>query len=99
MAMRTTALIASKDVGRFLGTKEEGNEPFIQGIIVFSSCITIWLLANPGDIEVARWGFLTGLVGQPFWIVSTIRKRQWGIFLVTLFYTGVFVKGLLQYWF
>ncbi len=33
-----------------------------------------------------KWGFVLGLVSQPFWLVTSIIHDQWGVFLVTFAY-------------
>lgn len=94
-----TVLVGGKDIPRFLGDRDkEGPEPIVQLVIALSGCITIFFLSNPGHVELARWGFLTGFAGQPFWIWSTARKRQWGMLAVSLFYTGIFLSGLYRFW-
>lgn len=43
-------------------------------------------------------GNAIGLTAQPLWAFSTIRHRQWGMFALTLFYTGVWSAGFIRYW-
>lgn len=32
------------------------------------------------------WGFAVGLASQPLWIYETVRKRQWGMALLSVYY-------------
>lgn len=34
-----------------------------------------------------------GLAGQPFWMYTTFVAEQWGIFLLTFFYTVAWARG------
>ncbi len=99
--MRTIA-IREQEAARFLGGAEfekmTANEKTAQVVIAISSCVTIFFLSHLGNIELAKWGFLTGLVGQPFWLVSTVRKSQWGMFAVSVFYTWQFLDGVMRFW-
>lgn len=62
------------------------------GIISFSGS-TIFFLSN----EKKKWrkmGYIIGILGEPFWIYTTIHNEQWGIFVLSLWYTLNFCKGL-----
>jgi hypothetical protein len=43
----------------------------------------------------AWWGSLLGLLSQPFWLVSTWRARQWGMFFLSLAFTFAWGLGLI----
>ena len=42
----------------------------------------------------SRWGFIIGLVTQPFWFYTSFRHRQWGIFIASIFYTFGWAMGV-----
>ncbi len=56
----------------------------------------------------ALWGFWRaaarglghpgGLCGQPFWVVSTWRARQWGMLALSLAYALVWGGGVWRFW-
>lgn len=50
-----------------------------------------------GD-DCARWGFLVALAGQPFWLASTLRNRQWGMLGLSAWYSVVWAGGALHSW-
>ncbi len=52
----------------------------------------IWLLN-----QQKRIGSLIGLIGQIFWITTTLRNHQWGMFILTLFYTASWTIGTIGY--
>jgi hypothetical protein len=43
-----------------------------------------------------RVGCAIGLVGQPFWLLETMRADQFGMYLCALWFTGCYVFGLLR---
>ena len=42
----------------------------------------------------SRWGFVVGLATQPFWLYTSFRHRQWGIFIATIFYAFGWAMGV-----
>ncbi len=56
----------------------------------------IWCAVEGQDL--ARWGVLLGLAGQPLWVFSTLRARQMGMFLLSLAYTLVWARGAWIHW-
>lgn len=65
------------------------------GIMVFGAS-AIWLVGRKE--EWRRWGYIMGLLGQPFWIVSAIQNEQWGILAMTMFYLYSWSQGIYNYW-
>ena len=45
-----------------------------------------------------KWGFVFGLVSQPFWFATTIINRQWGVFILSVVYAGCWIYGI-HLWF
>ena len=41
-----------------------------------------------------RWGFVLGLISQPCWIHFSFRTKSWGVFLLSLIYTGSWINGI-----
>lgn len=68
-------------------------EYVIQPIIVIGALITCYLLACR-PVHVRRWGFIIILIVQPFWYMTGIRHRQWGLVLVTTWYVINAIRGL-----
>lgn len=46
-----------------------------------------------------RWGFVLGLVSQPFWIVTSYLNRQWGVLLLSTIYIGSWAYGIYEWFF
>ena len=68
----------------------------LQAIIAISSGLTIWLLVRKD--KWYRWGFVTGLISEPFWLWSAIRHDQWAIILLVAWYTYAYALGFKNYW-
>jgi hypothetical protein len=64
-------------------------------IMIFGAS-AIWFVGRKE--KWSRWGYILGLCGQPFWILTTIENTQWGILIMTLFYTYSWSQGIWNYW-
>lgn len=65
------------------------------GIMIFGAS-AIWFVGRKESWK--RWGYILGLLGQPFWIYSSVVNEQWGILIMTLFYTYSWSQGIYNYW-
>lgn len=65
------------------------------GIVLFS-CAAIWFVGRREDWK--RWGYIFGLCSQPFWFITVIKNEQWGILLLTIWYTYSWAQGIYNYW-
>ena len=45
-----------------------------------------------------KWGFVIGLISQPFWIATSLINQQWGVFAVSVAYSFIWAFGIHQ-WF
>ena len=41
-----------------------------------------------------RWGFVLGLLSQPFWFMTAFINEQWGIGVLSIFYTYSWWSGV-----
>lgn len=69
----------------------------IQAVILVSGALAVWL-TQLGLHDASKAACLIGLVGQPFWLYATSRANQWGMFLLSIFYTGAFLFGVWTFW-
>lgn len=69
----------------------------LQVAIAVPSIAAAYLVATI-DPQLRGWGFLIGLATQPLWFFETLRRRQWGMFLVSVFYTGAWSAGVINYY-
>ena len=40
-----------------------------------------------------RWGWVFGLSSQPFWFITSYAHQQPGVFIITILYTYIWIKG------
>ena len=45
-----------------------------------------------------KWGFVIGLISQPFWIATSLINQQWGVFAVSVAYSFIWIFGIYE-WF
>jgi len=65
------------------------------------SQIAIIIFGISSIILVARknkWGFVLGLLAQPFWFITSYINKQWGVFLVAFVYSITWAYGIYE-WF
>ncbi|MDO8655330.1 MAG: nicotinamide mononucleotide transporter [bacterium] len=46
-----------------------------------------------------RWGFVLGLLSQPFWFITSFINEQWGIFFLSIIYMGSWILGIYEWFF
>ncbi len=46
-----------------------------------------------------RWGYVLGLVAQPFWWYAAISDGQWGVMIVNVFYALIWSRGVYRRFF
>lgn len=64
--------------------------------------IGIAILGVSAIILVAKknkWGFVLGLLSQPFWILTSIINKQWGVFILSIIYVGSWTFGIYNWFF
>jgi len=64
-------------------------------IFVFGAS-AIWFVSRKEKWK--RVGYILGLLGQPFWIITSVEKEQWGILALSLFYIYSWSQGIYNYW-
>ncbi len=64
------------------------------------SLAAIAMVATTGPWH--KWGFVVGLMSQPFWIVALWRarspsgSRMWGMFALSVVYCAIWIEGILN---
>lgn len=66
------------------------------GIIIFGGS-AIFLLSRKDHL--ARWGYIMGLLSQPFWFYIAISTGQIGVFVMSCWFTYCWIKGIYNYWY
>ena len=62
------------------------------GITIFG-ILAIILVARKN-----KWGFVLGLLGEPFWLITSYLNKQWGVLLLSIIYVGSWSYGIYE-WF
>lgn len=68
-----------------------------QTAIFLLSAIAITIVNHMADPAWKFWGNVAGIASQPFWLLSTWRYRQWGMFVNAIFYTGMWSVGVVRF--
>jgi hypothetical protein len=66
------------------------------GIMVFGLS-AIWLVNCRGR-RWRRWGPIMGLLGQPFWVWTTIAHEQYGVTAMCAVYAAMWGRGIWNNW-
>lgn len=61
-------------------------------IVIFGSS-AVWLVGRK-NINYRIFGFICGLISQPFWFYTTISHKQWGLVILCTWYTYSWFSGL-----
>ncbi|MBD3354895.1 hypothetical protein GF361_02830 [Candidatus Woesearchaeota archaeon] len=46
-----------------------------------------------------KWGFVVGLISQPFFFITSIINKQWGLFILSILYTFSWLFGIYEWFF
>ena len=65
--------------------------------IALTGAVAIWLSQDSSDGK-RKYACIFGLIGQPFWFYSAWSAGQWGVFVLSIFYTWAWFKGLRLHW-
>lgn len=68
-----------------------------QTIIAICGITSVWLSQDHRQ-AVQRWACIFGVFAQPFWMYATWKAGQWGIFLLAIFYTIGWLRGVYNFW-
>lgn len=64
----------------------------VQVIIFILSSSAIWLVGRRE--KWSRYGYIAGLLAQPFWIYTSYKTQQWGIFAMSFIYIYSWSQGI-----
>ena len=57
----------------------------------------MWM-ATGRNPRTRKWAPIVGLCGQPFWLVFTYQTAAWGLMVLSLVYSAVYVRGVIVLW-
>ena len=67
-----------------------------QVIIVIFGAAAIFLVGRKE--KWSRWGYIMGMLSQPFWLIESFKNEQWGFFILSIWYTYSWGQGIWNYW-
>ena len=67
-----------------------------QTVIIIFNLVNSYLLTLK-DHRVRRWAYVLGLAAQPCWFYTTLVHGQWGILVLTLWFTAMYAKGIVTH--
>lgn len=70
----------------------------ISQICIALTSLTAIYLSQQSNANYHKYACLFGLAGQPFWFYTTWQAAQWGIFMMSFFYTYSWLLGFRRYW-
>lgn len=65
-------------------------------LIVIMGMATIWFLYHKQ--KWMRWGYIVGLLSEPFWFLTAYINGQYGIMLLAIMYSYCYAMGIYNYW-
>jgi hypothetical protein len=65
--------------------------------IAVTGILAVWLTQDPRP-SIRRYACIFGMAGQPFWFYTTYKAEQWGIFMLSFFYTIAWARGFYLLW-
>jgi len=65
------------------------------GLLLFGAA-AIYLVGLESTNPYQKYGYVVGLLSQPFWLYSTYREKLWGMFALSVFYTYAWFMGILN---
>jgi len=69
----------------------------LQCAILLMGAATVWLLCLKSP-RWQRWGCAVGFAAEPFWLWSSWRNEQWGVFVLCWVYGAVYAVGWWRRW-
>ena len=71
-------------------------EGFCQIWIIILGGSAIWFVSRLEDWR--KWGYVLGLLSQPAWFYTALVNKQWGILLLSVWYTYAWGSGVYNFW-
>ena len=57
----------------------------------------LWMATGRSE-RARRWSPIVGLLGQPAWLWFAYSVQAWGLFVLSLAYTAVYLRGAWVQW-
>lgn len=70
-------------------------DDIIQFLILVSSASVAYFVTNEST-KIRLIGYYIGLISQPLWFYTSLKNEQWGIFLLSIWYTYCWITGIIK---
>lgn len=68
-----------------------------QLILALCGLTALWM-ATGNNVRARRWAPVVGLCGQPAWLYFATTAQAWVLFVLSLVYSAVYVRGIWVQW-
>lgn len=65
-----------------------------QAVLLICSATGVWFMAG----KRYKTSFAISLIGQPAWFYTSYITGQWGVFILSLWFTYNNIRGLRNHW-
>jgi hypothetical protein len=79
---------------RFRTVRLWGTDFALQVVIVLLTVPGMWLAGGNG--ASVKWGFALLVISQPLWLIAAWRARLFGMFLMALIYSAIWVRAVIN---
>lgn len=66
----------------------------LQAVLAICGLSALWMATGPSPV-LRKWSCLVGLIGQPAWMAYAWSTQGWGLMVLSVIYTLVYIRGLL----
>ena len=66
------------------------------GLLLFGAA-AIYLVGLEPTNPYQKYGYVVGLISQPFWLYATYKEKLFGMFALSVFYTYAWIVGIINH--
>lgn len=71
-------------------------DTILQAVVFITGIFSALLFSCTSDVR--RYAYIAVACGQPCWLYVTFVSHQWGMFGLSVFYTAMAARGLINTW-
>jgi hypothetical protein len=68
----------------------------VNGVILLMGAVSAYCISS-SNRKTKFIGFLVAALSEPFWLYATLKTGDWGIFLLSLWYLGCNIRGVINH--
>jgi hypothetical protein len=68
----------------------------VNGVIFVMGAVAAYCISS-SNRKTKFIGFLVASLSEPFWLYATLKTGNWGIFLLSLWYLGCNIRGVINH--